>query len=65
MQKRITLVRDLWGGCTEDRKMLPVTAEQRAELDSRLRAYQGDKDRGRPAGEVLPDVRRRLEVAKW
>jgi putative addiction module component (TIGR02574 family) len=60
VEERIKLVEDLWDSIAEDRKALPVTLEQRAELDRRLAAYEVDKDRGRPAADVLADVRRRL-----
>lgn len=54
------LVEDLWGGIAEDRKGLPVTPEQKAELDRRLKAYEVDKNRGRLAADVLADVHRRV-----
>jgi putative addiction module component (TIGR02574 family) len=57
---RIKLVEDLWDSIAEDRKALPVTPEQRGELDHRLKAYEVDKNRGRLAADVLADVRRRL-----
>lgn len=60
VEERIKLVEDLWDSIAEDRKALPVTPEQTAELDRRLAAYEIDKDRGRPAADVLADVRRRL-----
>ena len=60
VEERIKLVEDLWDSIAEDRKTLPVTPEQRAELDRRLAAYELDKNRGRPAADVLADVRRRL-----
>jgi putative addiction module component (TIGR02574 family) len=60
VEERIKLVEDLWDSIAEDRKALPVTAEQKAELDRRLEAYEVDKNRGRPAADVLADVRRRL-----
>ena len=60
VEERIKLVQDLWDSIAEDRKALPVTPEQRAELDRRLAAYEVDKNRGRPAADVLADVRRRL-----
>lgn len=44
----------------EDYKAFPVTSNEKIELDSRLRAYEGDKNRGRPAADVLADLRRRL-----
>ena len=60
VEDRIKLVEDLWDSIAEDRKALPVTPEQRVELDRRLAAYEIDKNRGRPAADVLADVRRRL-----
>jgi putative addiction module component (TIGR02574 family) len=60
VEERIKLVEDLWDSIAEDRKALPVTQEQKAELDRRLKAYEVDKNRGRLAADVLADVRRRL-----
>jgi len=58
IEERVELVeRD---SIAKDRKALPVTAEQRDELDRRLAAYEIDTNRGRPAADVLADVRRRL-----
>ena len=57
VEERVTLVEGLRDGLAEDRKVLPVTPEQRAELDRRLAAYEIDKNRGRPAADVLADVR--------
>jgi integrase len=37
---------------------LPITADQRAELDRRLNAYAVDKNRGRPAADAVRDIRR-------
>lgn len=55
------LERDLvWDSLANDCKALPVTSDQRVELDSRLAAYEGDKNRGRLAADVLADLRRRL-----
>jgi len=39
---------------------LALTAEQRAELDRRLNAYEIDGNRGRLATEVIADIRRKL-----
>lgn len=60
VEERIKLVEDLWDSIAEDRKALPVTPEQRVEIDGRLAAYELDKNRGRPAVDVLADIRRRL-----
>ncbi|MGB6487956.1 MAG: Rid family hydrolase [Steroidobacteraceae bacterium] len=61
LEERIKLVEDLWDSIAEDRKALPVTAEQKAELDRRVKAYYVDRIRGRLAADVLADVRRRLD----
>lgn len=60
VEERMKLVEDLWDSIAEDRKALPVTAEQKAEIDRRLKAYEVDMNRGRLAADVLVDVRRRL-----
>jgi putative addiction module component (TIGR02574 family) len=39
---------------------LPLTPEQRAELDRRLDAYEADGDPGRPAEEVIEEIRKKL-----
>lgn len=60
VEERIRLVEELWDSIAEGRTALPVTPEQGAELDRRLAAYEVDKNHGRPATDVLTDVRRRL-----
>jgi len=60
IEERIKLVEDLWDSIAADRTALPLTPEQRAELDHRLEAYEVDKSRGRTAADVLVEVRRRL-----
>lgn len=49
-----------WGNIADARNAPPVTAEQEAELDRRLNAYDVDKNRGRPVADVLADIRRRF-----
>ena len=60
VEDRIKLVEDLWDSIAADRKALPVTAEQKAELDRGLDAYELDQNSGRLASDVVADVRRRL-----
>jgi putative addiction module component (TIGR02574 family) len=60
LDQRIKLVEDLWDSIAADQQALPLTPEQRAELDRRLDGYEADKDAGRPADEVIEDIRRRL-----
>ena len=60
LEERIKLVEDLWDSIAADQQSLPLTPEQRAELDRRLDAYEADKNRGRLADDVIADIRRRL-----
>jgi putative addiction module component (TIGR02574 family) len=59
MGERIKLVEDLWDSVAADQGALPITADQRIELDRRLNAYAVDKNRGLPAADAVRDVRRR------
>jgi putative addiction module component (TIGR02574 family) len=60
VEDRIRLVEDLWDSIAADQKALPVTPEQKAELDRRLDAYELDQNSGRLASDVVADARRRL-----
>jgi putative addiction module component (TIGR02574 family) len=60
LDERIKLVEDLWDSIAADQDALPVTPEQKAELDRRLDAYAIDKNPGRLAFEAIADIRRRL-----
>ena len=58
--ERIRLVEDLWDSIAADQDNLPLTDEQRNELDRRLDAYETDKIEGREAGEVIAEIKQRL-----
>lgn len=60
VDERIKLVEDLWDSIATDQDALPMTADQRIELDRRLNAYVIDKNRGRPATDAVRDIRRQL-----
>jgi putative addiction module component (TIGR02574 family) len=60
IDERIKLVEDLWDSIAADQNALPITPEQKAELDGRLNAYAVDKNPGRLASEVIAEIRRRL-----
>jgi putative addiction module component (TIGR02574 family) len=60
VDERIKLVEDLWDSIAADRGALPITADQRIELDRRLDAYRVDKNRGRPAADAVRDIRRQV-----
>ncbi|MBU0499113.1 MAG: addiction module protein [Gammaproteobacteria bacterium] len=60
LDERIHLVEDLWDSIAADQSALPLTEEQRNELDRRLNAYASDGNKGRAALEVIADIRRKL-----
>ena len=60
LEERIKLVEDLWDSIAVDRHALPLTPEQKAELDRRLDAYEADGNRGRIAADVVAEIRRSL-----
>ncbi len=60
IEKRIRLVEDIWDSIATDQAALPLTDEQRMELDQRLDTYESDGLKGRLAEEAIADIRRRL-----
>jgi putative addiction module component (TIGR02574 family) len=60
VDERIQLVEELWDSIAADQEALPLTSEQRAELDRRIAAYEADGDTGRCAEKALGDIRKRL-----
>ena len=60
LEERIRLVEDLWDSIAADQGAMPISDEQRAELDRRLDAYALDGHMGRPADDVIAEVRRQL-----
>ena len=60
VDERIKLVEELWDSIASDQKALPLTDEQKAELDRRLDAYEADGSRGRQATESITEIRRKL-----
>ena len=60
IEERIQLVEDLWDSIAEEKAVLPITKEQKIELDSRLEAYTLDGDKGREAKLVFADIRNKL-----
>lgn len=58
--EKIQLVEDLWDSIAADQASLPLTAEQREELDKRLDSYESDGIEGRVGSEVISDIRKRL-----
>ncbi|MDA2920819.1 addiction module protein [Desulfobacterota bacterium AH_259_B03_O07] len=60
LSERLKLVEDIWDSIADEQEVLPLTPEQRKELDDRLKAYQLSGDPGTPALEVITEIRNRL-----
>lgn len=60
IDERIRLVEDLWDSIAADQSALPLTPDQRAELDRRFDAYEADGNPGRPAADVIAEIRKKL-----
>ncbi len=58
--EKIRLVQDIWDSIAADQAALPMTDEQRAELDRRLDAYESDGLKGREARVAIADIKKRL-----
>lgn len=60
IEERIKLVEELWDSIAADQKTLPLTDEEKTELDRRLDAFELDGDQGRPAIETIAEIRQKL-----
>ncbi len=60
VEDRIRIIEDLWDSIAHDQSALPLTSDQRAELDRRLDAFETDGKLDRPAADAILDIRRRL-----
>ncbi len=58
--EKLRLVEDIWDSIAADQVALPLTEEQRVELDRRLDAYEFDNIKGRESSEVLAAIKGRL-----
>ena len=58
--ERILLVEDIWDSISTSGEELPITDEQKKELDSRLEAYKKNPDEGKSWKEVKDNIRSHL-----
>lgn len=58
--ERILLVEDIWDSVAEVPNAVPLTKEQKAELDHRLDAYHADSKEGSPWDVVKERIRSRV-----
>ena len=60
ISEKIQLVEDLWDSIASEQEAVTLTAAQKLELDNRLDSFDIDGNFGRPIGEALEDIRRKL-----
>jgi len=63
--ERIRLVEDLWDSIAADQAALPLTDEQRAELDRRLDAYEGNGVTGNGVTREMGEMGSGGNGGKW
>ena len=60
IDERMQLVEDIWDSIAADQATLPLTDEQKVELDRRLDACETDNIKGREASDVVTTLKKRL-----
>lgn len=60
IDERLKLVEDIWDSIAEDQQALPLTEEQRIELEARLERYRLSGEQGVDAFEAIEALRRTL-----
>jgi putative addiction module component (TIGR02574 family) len=60
ISERILLVEDIWDSVAEVPDIVPLTEEQKKELDRRLDAYHANPAEGSPWEEVRERIRSRV-----
>lgn len=60
VEERLELIGEIWDSIANDPATLPVSDAHLAEIQRRLDAFAADGDPGRPAKEVIADIKRRL-----
>ncbi|HWV15253.1 MAG TPA: addiction module protein [Cellvibrio sp.] len=57
ISERILLAEELWDSVMVEQGLLPISEEQRKELDRRLEMYEASSSPGAPWSEVLQKLR--------
>ncbi len=60
LEERLKLVEDIWDSIAAEQGHLPLTEDQREELDRRLDEFEADGEFGEPASAVLARIRKNL-----
>jgi putative addiction module component (TIGR02574 family) len=60
VDERLDLIGAIWETLSVNPEAIPVPEHHLAELERRIAAFEADGDPGRPADEVIADIKRRL-----
>ena len=60
VHERIRLVENLWDSIASDQNSISLSSAQKTELDKRLDTYELTEYPGRPADEVVSEIRKKL-----
>ena len=60
IDEKMQLAEDIWDSIAADQAALPMTDEQKVELDRRLDAYETDNIQGHEASDVVTTLKKRL-----
>ncbi len=60
IDQKIQLVEDLWDSIAQENAVLPISQDQKNELDLRLKAYSFDGNKGKDAKLIFADARNKL-----
>lgn len=58
--ERILIIEDIWDSISTSGEELPITDEQKKELDLRLEAYKNNPENGKSWEEVRDNIRSNL-----
>ena len=58
--EKIQLVEDLWDSIALEKGAIPLTSDQRLELDKRLDSFDIDQNLGRPFSDAITEIRGKL-----
>ncbi|OGU37563.1 MAG: hypothetical protein A2068_13590 [Ignavibacteria bacterium GWB2_35_6b] len=58
--ERVLIIEDIWDSIVSSNKDLPITDEQKKELDSRLEAYHKNPNEGKSWKEIRDNLEFRL-----
>lgn len=59
VDQRLKLVEDVWNSIVDDQEQLPLTDQQKAELDRRIESLEAHPERVIPWEQVKRDLRKR------